>query len=56
MRIAAGKKMKVTLDGVEMEENMITLIDDRAEHNVVVAANKTFKNDAEDKHTKKLII
>ncbi|MEO7530108.1 MAG: cyclic beta 1-2 glucan synthetase, partial [Sediminibacterium sp.] len=37
MQILAGEKMMVTIDGVEKDENMITLIDDRAEHNVMVA-------------------
>jgi cyclic beta-1,2-glucan synthetase len=40
MQIPAGGKMIVTVDGVEKEGNMITLIDDGAEHNVLVAANK----------------
>ncbi|MEO5946213.1 MAG: glycosyl hydrolase family 65 protein, partial [Chitinophagaceae bacterium] len=39
-QILHGEKMMVTVDGVEKEENMITLVDDGAEHNVVVAANK----------------
>ena len=37
-QILAIEKMIVTVDGVEKEENMITLIDDGAEHEVVVAA------------------
>ncbi|MEO5945413.1 MAG: cyclic beta 1-2 glucan synthetase, partial [Chitinophagaceae bacterium] len=44
MQILAGEKMIVTVDGVEKEENMITLIDDGVEHNVAVAVSKTFKN------------
>jgi cyclic beta-1,2-glucan synthetase len=49
MQILAGEKMMVTVDGVEQEGNVITLVDDEAEHNVVVAANKTFKNATEGK-------
>ena len=41
MQILAGEKMMVTVDGVEQEENLITLIDDGAEHNVVVAPNRS---------------
>jgi cellobiose phosphorylase len=51
MQILAAEKMMVTIDGVEKEGNMITLIDDGAEHNVVVAANKKLKNAPEDKRT-----
>ncbi|MEO6671283.1 MAG: cyclic beta 1-2 glucan synthetase, partial [Ferruginibacter sp.] len=40
MRIPSNEKMTVTVDGVEKEGNVITLIDDRAEHNVLIAANK----------------
>ncbi|MBK5244544.1 MAG: glycosyl transferase family 36 [Eubacteriaceae bacterium] len=39
-RIPAGEKMTVTVDGVEQEENLITLLDDNAEHNVLVTDNK----------------
>jgi cyclic beta-1,2-glucan synthetase len=40
MQISFGEKMKITIDGVEKEGNMITLTDDRAEHNVLVAGSK----------------
>jgi cyclic beta-1,2-glucan synthetase len=43
MQILDGEIMMATVDGMETEENMITLIDDGAEHNVVIAANKTLK-------------
>ncbi len=43
MQILANEKMMVTVDGVEKEENTITLIDDGAEHNVVVAPHKKLK-------------
>jgi cyclic beta-1,2-glucan synthetase len=39
-QILAGAKMMVTVDGVEKEQNIITLIDDGAEHNVVIVANR----------------
>ena len=35
-QIPAGEKMTVTVDGVVQEENLITLLDDKAEHNVLV--------------------
>ncbi|MEO6837823.1 MAG: glycosyl hydrolase family 65 protein, partial [Ginsengibacter sp.] len=40
MQIPTGEKMTVTVNGVEKEGNIITLVDDGAEHNVLVAANK----------------
>ena len=40
IQIPAGEKMSVAVDGVENDENMIILVDDGAEHNVTVAANK----------------
>jgi cyclic beta-1,2-glucan synthetase len=43
MQILDGEIMMATVDGAETKENMITLIDDGAEHNVVIAANKTLK-------------
>ena len=36
VQIPAGEKMTVTVDGVEKEGNMITLIEDGGEHNVMV--------------------
>jgi cyclic beta-1,2-glucan synthetase len=44
MQILAGDKMMLTVDGVETEENMMTLIDDGDEHNVVIASNKKYFN------------
>ncbi|MGV8945497.1 MAG: GH36-type glycosyl hydrolase domain-containing protein [Lutibacter sp.] len=35
-QIPAGEKMTVTVDGVVQKENLITLLDDKAEHNVLV--------------------
>ncbi len=40
MLIPPGKKTTITVDEVEQEGNLITLIDDWAEHNVLVVANK----------------
>jgi cyclic beta-1,2-glucan synthetase len=40
MQILDGETMMVTVDGVEKVDSMITLIDDGAEHNVLVDANK----------------
>jgi len=37
MQIRAGENMMVTVDGMEQQGNMITLTDDGAEHDVVVA-------------------
>jgi hypothetical protein len=43
-QIPAGEKMTVTIDGVENEGNTISLTDDRAEHNILVAAKKNIKD------------
>jgi len=40
MGISAIEKMIVTVDGVEAEGNIITLLDDGTEHNVLVATNQ----------------
>jgi cellobiose phosphorylase len=40
MRINADEKMILTVDGDEKDGNTIMLVDDRAEHNVLVAANQ----------------
>jgi len=39
VRILTGEKMNVTVDGVETAGNVITLVDDGAEHHVRLAAN-----------------
>ncbi|MBL0309683.1 MAG: cyclic beta 1-2 glucan synthetase [Bacteroidetes bacterium] len=51
MRVPAGEKMSVTVDGVKQDENVIALIDDQAEHEVLVTISKGIKNDMEDKIT-----
>ncbi|MEO6189259.1 MAG: cyclic beta 1-2 glucan synthetase, partial [Saprospiraceae bacterium] len=41
MQMLEDEKMKVSIDGVEKEENIITLIDDGVEHIVVISADKS---------------
>ena len=42
MKIPAGEKIAVRVDGIEKKENMITLMDDGSEHNVVMVINEDF--------------
>jgi cyclic beta-1,2-glucan synthetase len=41
MQVPAGEEMRITVDRVENGENMILLVDDGAEHNVLIAPNKS---------------
>ncbi len=40
MQTLSSEKMKVTVDGVEMKDDLILLADDRAEHNVLISKGK----------------